>query len=50
MIWKIAFFIQLAMLIGAMIGWHISVKRQKDLFMALEYTMDNCGDLSFGAD
>jgi len=28
----------------------LSVKRKKDLFMALEYTMDNCEDLSFGEE
>lgn len=50
MVWKIAFFIQLVLLVGAMVGWHISVKRQKDLFMALEYTMDNCQDLTFGGE
>lgn len=50
MVWKIAFFIQLVLLVGAMVGWHISVKRQKELYMTLEYTMDNCGDLSFSGN
>lgn len=50
MLWKIAFFIQFAFTIAAMIGWHKTVNGERDCFMALEATIDNCEDLSFGED
>ena len=50
MLWKIAFFIQLAFTIAAMIGWHKAVNGEGDCVVALEATIDNCEDLSFGED
>ena len=48
MAWKIAFFIQFAFTIVAMIGWHRATNGERDCFIALERTIDFCGNLSCG--